>query len=71
MRVSDYLWIIQPTEDLELGLTMYNVDISVQKQINLQEATENDEELKMLKQVINGWPETVKDVSKLIRNYWS
>ena len=72
MRIPDFLSRIQPTqgEKIELDLTIHTVDITVQKQIELQEATEEDEELKILKQVIvNGWPEDVKDTPKLIRNY--
>lgn len=45
---------------------MYNVDISVKKQIDLQEATENDEELKMLKQVIK-W--MVRGCERYIQTY--
>ena len=74
MRIPDYLSRTQPTqgEEIELNLTIHTVDITVQKQIELQEATEEDEELKIRKQVIvNGWPEDVKDTPKLIRNYWS
>ena len=74
MRIPDYLLRTQPTqgEEIELDLTIHTVNITVQKQIELQEATEEDEELKTLKQVIvNGWPEDIKDTPKLIRNYWS
>ena len=74
MRIPDYLSRTQSTQDEKIGLdlTIHTVDITVQKQIELQEATEEDEELKILKQVIvNGWPENVKDTPKLIRNYWS
>ena len=74
MRIPDYLSKTQSTqgEEIELDLTIYIVDITLQKQIELQEATEEDEELKILKQVIvNGWPEDVKDTPILIRNYWS
>ena len=73
MRIPDYLSRTQPTqgEEIELDLTIHTVDITVQKQIELQEVTEY-EDLKILKQVIvNGWPEDVKDTPKLIRNYWS
>ena len=73
MRIPDYLSRTHPTqgEEIELDLTIHTVEITVQKQIELPEATE-DEELKILKQVIvNGWPEDVKDTPKLIRNYWS
>ena len=74
MRIPDYLSKTQPTqgEEIELDLTIHTVDITVQKQIELQEATEEDEGLKILNQVIvNGWPEDVKDAPKFIRNYWS
>lgn len=42
MRVPDYLLRVQSTQgkQIELDLTVHNVDISVQKQIDLQEATE-------------------------------
>ena len=52
MRTPDYLSRTQPTqgEEIELDLTIHTVDITVQKQIELQEATEEDEELKILKQ---------------------
>ena len=53
-------------------MTIHTVNISAQKQIDLQEATEKDEELKILKQVvINGWPEDVKHTPKPIKHYWS
>ena len=50
MRIPDYLSRTQARqgEEIELDLTIHTVDITVQKQIELQE----DEELKILKQVI-------------------
>ena len=74
MKIPDYLSKIQPTqgEEIELDVTIYTVNISAQKQIDLQEDSEKDEELKMLKQVlINGWPEDVKHTPKPIKHYWS
>ena len=42
MRIPDYLSRTQPTqgEEIELDLTIHTVDITVQKQTELQEATE-------------------------------
>ena len=57
MKIPDYLLRIQPTQskEIELNLNLHTINISAQKQIDLQEATEKDEELKILKQVvING-----------------
>ena len=73
MKIPDYLSRTQPTqsEEIELDLIMHTVNIA-QKQADLQEATEDDEELKMVKQlIINGWPEDVKHIPKLIKSYWS
>ena len=49
MKLPDYLSRIQPTqgEEIELDVNIYTVNISAQKQINLQEATD-------------GWPDDVK-----------
>ena len=54
MEIPDYLWKTQPTqgEEIELDQSIHTVNISAQKQADLQEATKDDEELKMLKQVI-------------------
>ena len=63
MKIPDNLSRTQPIEgeEIELDLSIHTINISAQKQADLQKATEDDEELKMLKQVIiNGWPEDVK-----------
>ena len=73
MKLPDYLSRTQPTqgEEVELYLSIHIVNISAQKQEDLPEATEDDEELKMLKQMIINWcPEDVKHISKPIKNYW-
>ena len=55
-------------DEIELDLSIHSVNISAQKQADLQEATEDNEELKMLMQVIiNGWPEDVKHIPKPIK----
>ena len=56
MKIPDSLSWTQPTqgEKIVLDLSIHRVNIE-QKQADLQEATEDDEELKMLKQlIING-----------------
>ena len=43
-------------EEIKLDLTIHTIDIKLQKENDLQKATEQDKELKILKQVIiNGW----------------
>ncbi len=51
MKIPDYFSRTQPTqgEEIELNLSIHTVNISEQKQVDLQEATEDDEKLKMLK----------------------
>ena len=51
MKIPDDLSRTQPTqgEETELSLNIHTVNISVRKQIDLHEATEKDEELKILK----------------------
>ena len=65
MKIPDYFSKKQPTQggEISLDLNIHTVNISAQKQVDLQEATEDDEEIKMLKQVIiTGWPEDVKHI---------
>ena len=62
MKIPDFLLRTQPTqgEEIKLKLNIHTVNVSAQKQADLQEPTKDDEELKMLKQVIiNGWLEDV------------
>ena len=58
MKIPDYFSRIQPTQgkEIEIDLNIHIVDISAQKQADLQKPTKYNEELKMLKQgIINGW----------------
>ena len=55
IKIPDYLIQQTQSEEIELDLNIHTVNVSAQKFINLQEATEKDEEFKILKQVvING-----------------
>lgn len=68
------LLVKKPTigKEIELDVNIHTVDITAQKQTELQNVTEADDELRTLKEVIlNGWPDDVKSTPKIIRNYWS
>ena len=51
MKIPDNFLRTQPTqgEEIEVDLHIHTVNISAQKQVDLQEATEDDEEIKILK----------------------
>ena len=64
--------VTQITSNVILHTKIINTVNIAQKQVDLLEATNDDEELKMLKQVIiNGWSEDVKHIPKPIKSYWS
>ena len=54
MSIPDYLLRMQPTqgEEIDLDLNTKTIDIMLQKQNNLQKATEQNTELKILKEAI-------------------
>ena len=73
MKIPDYLLKTQPAQGVEIEsvLSIHTVNISAQKQVDFQEATEDNVESKMLKQVIiNRCPEDVKHTPKPIKSYW-
>ena len=62
----------RPGPQIDLDTTIHTIQISNEKITKMQEATNQDEELHALKEIItNGWPENPKQVPKIVKHYWS
>ena len=74
MIFADYLSRNNPSTgaEIELDKIVHMVAISEEKSKLLKQETEKDTTLRCLKsQIIQGWPEDVKDVPQSIKKYWT
>lgn len=74
MVFADFLSRNKPTtgEEIQLDSTIHYVMISDQRKAELQGETLNDAQLAcLIQQVTKGWPETIDQISKIIRPYWA
>lgn len=77
MLIADALSRLSPEENHPIG----NMEVQVHEvypqfsktmMVKIRENTSSDQELAALKQVIyEGWPSTIKEVSKTLKPYWS
>ncbi len=62
----------QPGPEIDLEQTIYAVSFSSEKAIQLQDETNKDPEFHALKFVVlNGWPDSAKQLPRIIRHFWS
>ena len=74
MVLADSMSRLNPRKGPQIALdkTIHVVQFSTDKLREMQEHTNNDEDLHVLKEIIlHGWPETPRQVPKSIRQYWS
>jgi len=59
-------------KEIQLDATIHHVLVSDQRKAELQKETANDDQLApLLKQITEGWPETVENIPRMLRPYWS
>lgn len=74
MVLADSMSRLNPriAPQIALDQTIHVVQFSTDKLREMQEHTNNDEDLHVLKEtILHGWPDTPRQVSKSIRQYWS
>jgi hypothetical protein len=74
MVLADSMSRLNPKKGPQIALdtTIHVVQFSTEKLREMQQHTSNDEVLHVLKEtILNGWPESPRQVCKSIRQYWS